>query len=142
VTRPSRLVMALLALTTVACGAVGLGGATNQRDNAVRRAALAYELQTRGPADEVLVDFGFLEWRDNLGFPDGRTVWLNPVAQSEFFAERDPRRSYIYLRAPVARGEDVLIQVERGGPDPGQARLLTLRLSGAAWQIVGDEAPQ
>jgi hypothetical protein len=139
VTRAPRLVLALLALATVACGAVGFGGATNQRANAARRAALAYELQTRGPADEVLVDFGFLEWRDNLGFPDGRTVWLNPVAQAEFFAERDPRRSYIYLRTPAEQGEDVLIQVERGGPDAVQARLLTLRPGGAAWQVVADE---
>ncbi len=138
-TRLSLVVLALALLASLACNLVGLGNPTNQRDNAVRRAALSYELQTRGPADELLVDFGFLEWRDNLGFTDGRTVWLNPVARDEFFAERDARRTYIYLRSPTEQDDDMLLEVERGGPGGIAVHRLTLRLEGGAWQVTGDE---
>ena len=134
---PLVLLLTLLALASTGCDA-SLGGATNQRYNAVRRAAVAYELRTRGPADDLLVDFGFLEWRDNLGFTGGRTVWLNPVARDEFFSLRDPGRSYIYLRTPTDQGDDVLIEVERNGAQATHARQLTLRQSGGVWQVVAD----
>jgi hypothetical protein len=136
---PPWLLLTLLVLASTACDA-NLGGATNQRYNAVRRAAVAYELRTRGPADELLVDFGFLEWRDNLGFTSGRTVWLNPIAPDEFFSQRDPGRSYIYLRTPTEHGDDVLIEVERSGAQGVHTRQLTLRQSGGVWQVVADEA--
>jgi hypothetical protein len=133
------LVLVLGVLASLACNIGGLGNATNQRDNAVRRAALTYELQTRGSADELLVDFGFLEWRDNLGFIDGRTVWLNPAARDEFFAERDPRRTYIYLRSPAEQDGNVLLEVERGDPDSVHVHRLTLRVESGAWQVTGDD---
>jgi len=131
--------LAMLALVTTACAA-GLGGATNQRDNAVRRVALAHELQLRGPADEVLVDFGFLDWRDNLDFTGRRTVWLNPIAREEFFAERDASRTYIHLRSPIQQGEDVAMQVERGSSSGVQLHQLTLRHESGAWKVVADVA--
>lgn len=131
--------LALLALASLACNLVGLGDQTNQRNNAVRRVALAHEVESRGPVDEVLVDFGFLEWRDNLGFTGGRTVWLNPVARDEFLAQRDPQRTYIYLHSPVDEGDAVAIEVERGGPAATQARRLTLHLGEGGWQVTGEE---
>jgi predicted small secreted protein len=140
--RRARLLLVALmlaALVTLACNIVGLGNAINQRDNAVRRAALTYELQTRGSADELLVDFGFLEWRDNLGFTNGRTVWLNPVARDEFFAERDARRTYLYLRSPIEQDGDVLMEVERGGPDGVDEHRLTLQMENDTWQVTGDD---
>jgi hypothetical protein len=91
-------------------------------------------------ADEVLVDFGFLEWRDNLGFSGGRTVWLNPVARAEFLAQRDPRRTYIYLRTPVDAGDSVHIEVERGGPEARTSRRLVLHPTADGWLVTADEA--
>ena len=137
--RKGMVSLAMLALVTTACTA-GLGGATNQRDNAVRRVALAHELQLRGPADEVLVDFGFLDWRDNLGFSGRRTVWLNPIARDEFFAERDASRTYIYLRSPIQQGEEIAMQVERGSSSGVQLHQLTLRHESGAWKVVADVA--
>jgi len=134
------LALAVLALAGLACNLVGFGDATNQRNNAIRRAALAYELSVRGPADEVLVDFGFLEWRDNLGFSGGRTVWLNPVARDEFLAQHDPRRTYIYLHYPVDAADSVIIEVERGGPDGRTTRRLVLRPTADGWVVTGDDA--
>ena len=133
------VVVLILALASLACNLVGFGDATNQRNNAVRRAALAHEITVRGPADEVLVDFGFLEWRDNLGFSGGRTVWLNPVARDEFLAQRDPRRTYIYLHTPVDAEDSVIIEVERGSPEARTARRLVLRQAADAWQVIADE---
>ena len=129
-----------LTLASLACNLVGFGDATNQRNNAVRRAALAHEISARGPADEVLVDFGFLEWRDNLGFSGGRTVWLNPVARAEFLAQRDPRRTYIYLHTPVDAGDSVHIEVERGGPEARTSRRLVLHPTADGWLVTADEA--
>jgi hypothetical protein len=118
------------------------GGETNQRNNAVRRAALNYEIDTRGPADELLVDFGLLEWRDDLGFAAGRTVWLSPVARDEFLVERNPECTYIYLHAPIEAGETATIEVTRGGPTATTSHRLTLYASAGAWQVVGDEPLQ
>lgn len=133
------LLIVLTFASSAACLGGGLGDAVNQRNNALRRAALAYELRTRGKADEVLVDFGHLEWRDNLGF-DGRTVWLNPFAREEYLALRDPQRSYIYLHFPQQEDGDFTIEVERGGPAGILRHRLRLRLQGANWVVVQDEA--
>jgi hypothetical protein len=131
-------VLLLLALISASCS-FGFNPALIRRNNEVRRAALAYELQVRGPADEVLVDFGYLEWRDNLGFTNGNTVWLNPAARDEYFALRDAHRSYIYLREPQELDGAVSIVVERGGPAGVQSHQLTLRQTGGAWQVAHDE---
>lgn len=133
------LVLVVLALSSLACNLVGFGDAKNQRNNAIRRAALEHELAARGPVDEVLVDFGFLEWRDNLGFSGGRTVWLNPVARDEFLAQRNPQRTYIYLHMPADDGDTVHIEVERGGPDGQVTRRLVLQPSDTGWEVVQEE---
>jgi hypothetical protein len=132
------LVLSLLALVSASCS-FGFNPALIRRNNEVRRATLSYELQVRGLADEVLVDFGYMEWRDNLGFTGGNTVWLNPAARDEYFALRDPHRSYIYLREPQELDGAVSIVVERGGPVGVQSHQLTLHQTGGAWQVVADE---
>ncbi|MCS7261073.1 MAG: hypothetical protein NZ765_09865 [Anaerolineae bacterium] len=133
------LLVMLIFGSSAACISGGLGDAENQRNNALRRAALAYELRTRGEADEVLVDFGHLEWRDNLGFA-GRTVWLSPFAREEYLALRDPQRSYIYLHSPQQENGDFTIEVERGGPAGIRRHRLRLRIQDASWVVVRDEA--
>ena len=75
----------ILLVTTLACG---VGGPVTRRNNEVRRAALAYELSTRGTAGEVMIAFRLTEVRDNLGFEDGNTVWLNPLAERDYFRKR------------------------------------------------------
>ena len=120
--------LVLLALVSSSCS-FGFNPALIRRNNDVRRAALAHEVQMRGSADEVLVDFGYLEWRDNLGFVDGDTVWLNPAARDEYFAVRDP----------LDLDDAISIVVERGGAAGAQSHQLTLRQTGGAWQMVADE---
>lgn len=132
------LLIVLIFGSSAACFSGGLGDAGNRRNNALRCAALTYERHTRGEADEVLVDFGHLEWRDNLGF-DGRTVWLNPFAREEYLSLRDPQRSYIYLRLPQQEDGDFTIEVERGGPTGTLRHRLRLRLEGSSWAVVQDE---
>jgi len=133
------LPIVLILVGSAACVSGGLGDAENRRNNALRRAALAYELRTRGGADEVLVDFGHLEWRDNLGF-DGRTVWLNPFARDEYLALRDPRHSYIYLHFPQQMEGDFVMEVERGDPSGTFKHRLKLRLQDGSWVVIEDEA--
>lgn len=133
------LLIALVLGGSAACVSGGLGDAENRRNNALRRAALAYELRTRGDADEVLVDFGHLEWRDNLGF-NGRAVWLSPFAREEYLALRDPRRSYIYLHLPQRIEGDFVIEVERGSPSGTSRYRLRLRFQGEIWVVVEDKA--
>jgi hypothetical protein len=132
------LVLLLFILVSASCS-FGFDPAFIRRNNAVRRAALAYEVQVRGSADELLVDFGYLEWRDNLGFADGNTVWLNPAARDEYFALRDAQRSYIYLHDPLDVDGGVSIRVERGGPAGVQSHQLTLRYEGGIWRVVADQ---
>ncbi len=128
----------ILSLSSAACISGGLGDAENQRNNALRRAALAYELRMRGGADEVLVDCGYLEWRDNLGF-EGRTVWLTPFAREEYLALRNPQSTYIYLHLPQRMDGHFIIEVERSGTSGLLKHRLGLQLQGKMWLVVQDE---
>jgi hypothetical protein len=135
--KPIILVVLILLLGTLACG---IGGPVTRRNNEVRRAALAYELSTRGPVDEVLVAFGLTEVRDNLGFEGGNTVWLNPFAQAEYFRQRDTSRSYLFLHDLNYDGDAASILIDRGDASGVQYRKLTLRREGGDWEVVSDEA--
>ncbi len=133
---PIILVLLILLLSTLACG---IGGPITRRNNDVRRAALAYELSTRGPVDEVLVAFGLTEVRDNLGFTGGNTVWLNWTAEAEYFRQRDPSKSYLFLHDLNYDQDVASILVDRGDKREVQYRKLALRREGATWQVVSDE---
>jgi hypothetical protein len=133
---PIALVLLALLLATLACG---VGGPATRRNNDVRRAALAYELAARGGVDEVLVAFGLTEVRDNLGFPDGNTVWLNQFAEREYFRSRDQSQSYLFLHDLTYEGEAASIVVDRGDANGVQSRTLVLRREGGDWEVVSDE---
>jgi hypothetical protein len=133
---PILLAFLMLLLSTLACGT---GGLVTRRNNELRRAALAYELSTRGPVDEVMVAFGLTEVRDNLGFEGGNTVWLNQFAQAEYFRKRDANQSYLFLHDLDYEGRTATIVIDRGDANGIQYRRLTLRREGTAWEVVSDE---
>jgi hypothetical protein len=130
------LVLLILLLSTLACG---VGGPITRRNNEIRRAALAYELSTRGPVDEVLVAFGLTEVRDNLGFEGGNTVWLNRLAEAEYFRERDTNQPYLFLHDLNYDQGTASILIDRGDTSGVQYRKLTLRRERDVWQVVSDE---
>ena len=132
------LVLLALLVTTLACG---VGGPVTRRNSEVRRAALAYELSTRGTVDEVLVAFGITEVRDNLGFEDGNTVWLNPLAESDYFRKRDPDQTYLFLHDLDYGDGAASIVIDRGDANGAVAsHTLILRREGDTWAVVSDEA--
>jgi len=133
---PVVLILLASILSTLACG---IGGPITRRNNDVRRAALAYELSTRGPVDEVLVAFGLTEVRDHLGFTSGNTVWLNWTAEAEYFRQRDPSKSYLFLHDLNYDQGMASILVDRADKRGVQYRKFTLRREGATWQVASDE---
>jgi hypothetical protein len=135
--KPIALAVLLLLLSASACG---ISGPITRRNNEVRRAALAYELSTRGPVDEVLVAFGLTEVRDNLGFEGGNTVWLNRFAEAEYFRQRDTNQSYLFLHDLNYDGDTASILIDRGDASGVQYRKLTMRRESDAWEVVSDEA--
>ncbi len=130
------LTLLVIPLSTLACD---IGGPLGGRNNDIRRAALAYELATRGPVDEVLVAFDFTEVRDNLGFKGGNTVWLNAAAEDEYFRQRDATKSYLFLHDLNRDDGSASILADRGNSGEVQHRRLSLREVGGAWAIVSDE---
>ena len=133
---PIALAVMVLLLTTLACGT---GGPATWRNNEIRRAALAYELSTRGTVDEVMVAFGLTEVRDNLGFEDGNTVWLNQFAEGEYFRKRDVSKTYLYLYDLDYEDGAASILVDRGDAGGVTTRTLSLRRGGDTWEVVSDE---
>ena len=134
---PIALLLLTLLLSTLACG---VGGPVTRRNSDVRRAALAYELSTRGTVDEVLVAFGMTEVRDNLGFEDGNTVWLNRFAEGDYFRKRDTNQTYLFLHDLNYDDGAASIVVDRGDAEGGIAsRTLVLRLERGTWAVVSDD---
>lgn len=130
------LVLFALLLSALACG---VGGPLARRNNEIRRAALAHELATRGPVDEVLVAFGLSEVRDNLGFEGGNTVWLNWFAEDEYFRKRDPDEAYLFLHDLNYADGAASIVIDRGKADSLQSYRLTLRREEGVWTVVSEE---
>ncbi len=136
--RRNSIFLALLTLLASAL-ACGTGGPVAWRNNAIRSAALAYELSTRGPVDEVLVAYGLTEVRANLGFEGGNTVWLNRFAVDEYFRTRDADQTYLYLRDVEYEDGTASLIVDRGGPDGVESHQLSLRRDDGDWKVVSDE---
>jgi hypothetical protein len=134
----TRIALVLLSLltSTVACGT---GGPVARRSNEIRRAALNYELSSRGTVDEVLIAFGLTEVRANLGFEGGKTVWLNRFAEAEYFRRRPDNQTYIFLHGLSYEDGTASILIDRGDAAGVQSFSLTLRRDGGTWQVVSDE---
>jgi hypothetical protein len=129
------LAAAVLLLSSLGCG---LGGLNSWLNNDVRRAALDYELQTRGPTGEVMVAFGLTEVRDNLGFLDGNTVWLNPIAEGEYFRDRDAGLDYVFLHHLSRDGDTASIVVDREEGGTVRSFQLQLEQQNGVWQVTGE----
>jgi hypothetical protein len=130
------LVVSMLLLSALACGT---GGALTRRNNQVRRSALAYELSTHGPVDEVLVSYGLTEVRDNLGFEGGNTVWLNRFAVNEYLRTRDKDESYLFLHDPEYTDETASMVIDRGEANGLQSYQLTLRRAAGTWEVSSEQ---
>jgi hypothetical protein len=133
------LILLVFLLSALACGT---GGPVTRRNNEVRRAALAYELAARGPVDEVLVAFGLTEVRANLGFEQGNTVWLNPLAEAEYLRRRDTSRTYLFLHDLNYGDGTASIVVDRNDAAGLQSHTLTLERESNAWRVVSDAASE
>ena len=131
------LALSVILFSTLACG---IGGPISGRNNDIRRAALAYELATRGPVDEVLVAFDFTEVRDNLGFKGGNTVWLNWAAEGEYFRQRDATKSYLFLHDLSREDGNASILADRGDGGGVQHFKISLREEGGVWAVVAEES--
>lgn len=134
---PATIVLVTLLLVTLACG---IGSPITRRNNQIRRAALAYELSTFGPVDEVLVAYGLSEVRDNLGFEGGNTVWLDRFAEAKYFQQRDVNQSYLFLHDMSYKNNTATILIDRGDNEGIQRRKLTLRLEDNAWKVTSEES--
>ena len=120
--------------------ACGVGGPVTRRNSDVRRAALAYELSTRGTVDEVLVAFGMTEVRDNLGFEDGNTVWLNRLAEADYFRKRDTNLTYLFLHDLDYDDGAASIAIDRGDASTVTSHTLILQREGDTWAVVSDDS--
>lgn len=134
-----RVVLMSLSLILLSALACGTGGYFAHRNNDIRRAALAYELSTRGSVDEVLVAFELSEVRDDLGFEEGNTVWLNWIAEPEYFSKRDTNKSYLFLRELSYNDGTASILVDRGDSSGVRSRRLTLQRERDSWHVTSDE---
>ena len=132
----STLVVFTLLLSTLACG---VGGPVAWRNNEIRRAALSHEVSTRGTVDEVMAALGLTEARDNLGFENGNTVWLNRFAEGEYFRKRNTSQTYLYMYDLNYDDGAASILIDRGDADGVTTRVLSLRQEGEDWEVVSDE---
>lgn len=120
--------------------ACGWGGTMGQRYHDIRRAAVAYELETRGSTNEVLAAFVITETRANLGFDAGNTVWLLPVAEQPYLQTRNPDQSYIYVQRPSAEEDGMYsVVVERNDRSGLRRYQLTLQTQDGHLVVVKDE---
>lgn len=135
------LAAALVAVTFGAC--ISPGGDAARLKNAVRRAVVAYELQTRGPVDELMVYYSLTnDARDDLGFEYGNTVWLRDAYHAKDYIEnRDYSLSYVIIQEiGFASDREAAVTVIRGDSGGYVTRQLTLEArEDGAWAVVADE---
>ena len=135
------LILAILLLPTIACG---LSNPQYRLNNEVRQAVYEYERQVRGPVNDLVINFQREEPRTQ--FPGqnengGRTIWLYNLGAGEYFAQRDPQTSYLYLQT-INFGQDdatATVILYRGDGRGYTGRRLTLRQDQAgAWAVTAD----
>ena len=133
----------LTAITIMACV---FGGESALRNNAVRRAVVAYEIETRGTVDELMVYYSLKnDARDNLGFEDGNTVWMRDARYAkEYIERRDYSLSYVIIQEIEYPAEgEANVKVIRGDSDGYVTRQLTLLAqSDRIWTVVMDVEEQ
>ncbi|MBN1994274.1 MAG: hypothetical protein JW953_16370 [Anaerolineae bacterium] len=129
-------------LPALACGFVNARYETN---NEVRLAVYQYERETRGPTDDLVLDFERDEPRlrfEGQAENGGRTVWLYRLGAKEFFALRPPEKTYLYLQN-IAYNDDrsmATVTVFRGNGAGYEERELTLQRDPTGhWSVIKDD---
>lgn len=132
--------VALLALSSCA-------GWWDQESDRVRRAAIAYELAKSGSlVDDVVVRLSPGEFRADFAGAS-RMVWLvsNPLErryrEAEYFATRDPGRSYLFvqeIRYDGSHTRALVRTVLYQGSDAPITKDLELLKSNAGWQVESE----
>jgi hypothetical protein len=132
--------LALLALPLLACG---LTNPLFARRNAVRLAVYEYERAARGPMDELLIFFRRDEPRVRFAGQyeqGGRSVWLDPYGQREYFAKLAPQSTYLYIQKIEFSDDNTQATAEiyRGANNQYQGRQLTLTANDIGWQVTAE----
>lgn len=133
-------ILILLILPMLACGYIN---PVYQANNEVRLAVYEYERETRGKVDDLVIDFQRNEPRivfTGQNENGGRTVWLFRIGAREFFAQRPPEKSYLYIQNIDYNDDNTTATVThfRGDGSSYQGRQLTLEKGVDRWQITQD----
>lgn len=113
--------------------------------DAIRRAVIAHELDEQGiQVDDLVIRLSPGEFRADFGH-GSRMVWLvspgyqRQYREGEYFATRDPKRSYLFVQDVSYEGSDdqarVGVVLYDGEGQPAN-RELTLRRIGGAWRVT------
>lgn len=137
------LLLGGLLLTLLACG---LFTPQYQLNNQVRLAVYNYERAQRGPVNELVIAFNRNEPRlkfEGQNENGGRTVWLYDLAAREYFAERSPDSTFMYIQKIeyFDNYRRAIVTVYRGDGQGYIGRELTLQQDNPSdpWQIVAEQ---
>lgn len=136
------LLLASLLLLLLACG---LLAPQYELNNQVRLVVYEYERAKRGPVDELVIAFNRNEPRlkfEGQNENGGRTVWLYDLAAREYFAERSPESTFMYIQKIeyFDNYQRAIVTVYRGDGNGYVGRELTLQKEPQTGQwLVGEE---
>ncbi len=137
------LLLGGLLLTLLACG---LFTPQYQLNNQVRLAVYNYERAQRGPVNELVIAFNRNEPRlkfEGQNENGGRTVWLYDLAAREYFAERSPDSTFMYIQKIeyFDNYRRAIVTVYRGDGQGYIGRELTLQQDNPTgqWQVITEQ---
>jgi hypothetical protein len=134
-------ILLFLVLPALACGIIN---PRYQLNNEVRLAVYEYEREARGPVDDLVIDFERDEPRikfEGQSENGGRTVWLYRLGAKEFFAQRPPEDTYLYIQKIEYNNDrsSAAVNVFRGDGRGYEGRLLALiRDEGHHWSVINE----
>jgi hypothetical protein len=136
--------LAALFMVLAVCGCSSWWDPEN---DAVRRAVIGHELDEQGIAvDDLVVRLSPGEFRSDFGH-GSRIVWLvsnaleRPYREGEYFSQRDPERSYLFVQDVHYDGKhsQSMVRVELyGGSGEPTAKDLTLLRKGTMWEVSSE----
>ncbi len=136
-----------LAALFVVLAVSGCSSWWDSENDAVRRAVVSHELDEQGIAvDDLIVRLSPSEFRADFGH-GSRMVWLvsnaleRPYREGEYFSQRDPGRSYLFIQDVRYDSEhsQAMVRVELyGGSGDPVAKDLTLLRTGTRWEVASE----
>lgn len=137
------ILLAGLLLTLLACG---LFTPQYELNNQVRLTVYNYERTKRGPVDELVIAFNRNEPRlkfEGQNENGGRTVWLYDLAAREYFAQRSPDSTFMYIQKIeyFDNYQQAIVTVYRGDGQVYTGRELTLQQDNPSdsWQVIAEQ---